>query len=207
MICGRFSEAVRAWDWAVLHPRLAERPVRVDIGVACLALGPLADRRFLASRFATRLIEFGDAAMYKAKEHADADTRVVCLQIEGGELVETQVDAPASSDAVASPVARGLRVSAQLTALHRKVTRRRPRSTPLGPTAQKKPRRSQNSLSAGPKGLAALAFFQVGVAVAGRLRRTAAGGPTPRSRAGRRAPRLRRRERSFATSASASNST
>jgi diguanylate cyclase (GGDEF)-like protein len=107
MICRRFSEAVSASDWATLHPRLAERPVRVDIGVACLELGPLADRRFLASQFATRLIEYGDAAMYKAKENADTDTRIVCLQIKGGELVETQVDTLASGDAVASAVLDG----------------------------------------------------------------------------------------------------
>ena len=107
MICRRFSEAVGASDWATLHPRLAERPVRVDIGVACLELGPLADRRFLASQFATRLIEYGDAAMYKAKENADTDTRIVCLQIKGGELVETQVDTLASGDAVASALLDG----------------------------------------------------------------------------------------------------
>ena len=81
--------------------------MRVDIGVACLELGPLADRRFLASQFATRLIEYGDAAMYKAKEKADTDTRIVCLQIKSGELVETEVDALASGDAVASPLLEG----------------------------------------------------------------------------------------------------
>jgi hypothetical protein len=81
--------------------------VRVDIGVACLELGPLADRRFLASQFATRLIEYGDAAMYRAKEKADTDTRIVCLQIKGGELVETQVDTQASGEAVASTLLDG----------------------------------------------------------------------------------------------------
>jgi len=97
MICRRFSEAVRACDWTALDPRLAERPVRVDIGVACLELGPLADRRFLASQFATRLIECGDAAMYKAKVDPHTDTRIVCLQIKGGDLVET--DAVATDEA------------------------------------------------------------------------------------------------------------
>jgi diguanylate cyclase (GGDEF)-like protein len=94
MICRRFSEAVRASDWTSLDARLAERPVRVDIGVACLELGPLSDRRFLASQFATRLLEWGDAAMYKAKADTSSDTRIVCLQIKGGDLIEADTVAP-----------------------------------------------------------------------------------------------------------------
>ena len=38
-ICRRFSEAVSGYDWVAVDGRLAERPVRVDIGVACLDLG------------------------------------------------------------------------------------------------------------------------------------------------------------------------
>ena len=56
--------------------------------MACLKLGPLADRRFLASRFAKRLIEWGDSAMYRAKADPHANTQVVELHIERGELVE-----------------------------------------------------------------------------------------------------------------------
>jgi diguanylate cyclase (GGDEF)-like protein len=89
-ICRRFIEAARAFDWTALDPRMAERPVRVDIGVACLELGPLADRRFLAPRLAKQLIECGDAAMYRAKADAHSKTRVVGLRIERGELVEAE---------------------------------------------------------------------------------------------------------------------
>ncbi|MGH9140188.1 MAG: GGDEF domain-containing protein [Vicinamibacterales bacterium] len=86
-ICRRFSDAVGGYDWVALDPRLGARPVRVDIGVACLDLGPLADRRLLASRFAKQLIEWGDTAMYRAKADRDGRTQVVLLQVEGGELV------------------------------------------------------------------------------------------------------------------------
>jgi diguanylate cyclase (GGDEF)-like protein len=87
-ICQRFSAAARAYDWAALDSRLAERPVRVDIGVACLELGSLAERRFLAPRLAKQLIERGDAAMYRSKADLHSKTHVVSLRIERGELVE-----------------------------------------------------------------------------------------------------------------------
>jgi diguanylate cyclase (GGDEF)-like protein len=87
-ICRRFSEAVSGYDWVSLHPRLAERPVRVDIGAACLQLGPVADRRSLAPRLAKQLIEWGDTVMYRAKADPHRNTHVVDLRDERGELVE-----------------------------------------------------------------------------------------------------------------------
>jgi diguanylate cyclase (GGDEF)-like protein len=96
-ICDRFSDAVSGHDWARIDARLAERPVRVDIGVACLQVGPLADRRFLASRLAQQLIGWGDAAMYRAKAQAIRRTEVVNLHIERGELVEVAADAEPES--------------------------------------------------------------------------------------------------------------
>jgi diguanylate cyclase (GGDEF)-like protein len=92
-ICGRFSDAVSDYDWTALDARLAERPVRVDLGVACLQVGPLADRRFLASRLAKQLIEWGDSAMYRAKARAIRRTEIVSLHIERGELLESPTDA------------------------------------------------------------------------------------------------------------------
>ena len=88
-ICQRFSRAVGGYDWRAIEPRLAERPVRVDIGVACLQLGALSDRRFLASRLTTQLIECADTVMYRAKADPDENVKIVCLAIERGELVET----------------------------------------------------------------------------------------------------------------------
>jgi len=99
-ICRRFSEAVSGYDWMSVDPRLAEHPVRVDIGVACLELGPLAERRLLAPQFAKQLIEWGDSAMYRAKADQDGNTQVVCLQIADRELVAadgTTADAASAS--------------------------------------------------------------------------------------------------------------
>jgi diguanylate cyclase (GGDEF)-like protein len=87
-VCDRFSQAVRRCDWTAVDPRLAERSVRVDIGVAWLRLGPLADRRFLAQRLANRLIEWGDTVMYQAKADPQTPIHVACLQIVRGEIVE-----------------------------------------------------------------------------------------------------------------------
>jgi diguanylate cyclase (GGDEF)-like protein len=92
-ICGRFSDAVSGYDWTAIDGRLAERPVRVDIGVACLQVGPLTDRRFLAPRLAKQLVEWGDSAMYRAKAQTIRRTEVVSLRIERGELIETAADA------------------------------------------------------------------------------------------------------------------
>jgi len=99
-ICRRFNDAVSSYDWIAVDPRLAQNPVRVDIGVACLELGALSDRRLLAPQFAKQLIEWGDTAMYRAKADPDRNTQVVCLQISGHELVAT--DATTADAASAS---------------------------------------------------------------------------------------------------------
>ena len=43
------------------------QPVRVDVGVVCLWLGRVADRRFIARRLAADLIQRADKLMYEAK--------------------------------------------------------------------------------------------------------------------------------------------
>src|SRR5438445_5449163 len=46
----RFREAVERHDWSQEDRRLAAQPVRVDVGVVCLSLGRVAERRFIARR-------------------------------------------------------------------------------------------------------------------------------------------------------------
>ena len=41
--------------------------MRVDVGVVCLWLGRVADRRFIARRLAADLIQRADKLMYEAK--------------------------------------------------------------------------------------------------------------------------------------------
>src|SRR5205823_13740683 len=55
-IAERFREAVERFDWTQEDRRLAAQPVRVDVGVVCLFLGRVAERRFIARRLALALI-------------------------------------------------------------------------------------------------------------------------------------------------------
>src|SRR5215217_9403354 len=51
-IAERFREAVERFDWISEDVRLANKPVRVDVGVVCLLLGTVADRRHIARELA-----------------------------------------------------------------------------------------------------------------------------------------------------------
>src|SRR5205823_2853202 len=53
----RFREAVERFDWTIEDHRLEAQPIRVDVGVVCLWLGRVADRRFIARRLAADLIQ------------------------------------------------------------------------------------------------------------------------------------------------------
>jgi diguanylate cyclase (GGDEF)-like protein len=87
----RFRKAVEAYDWSCEDPRLARQPVNVDVGVVCLWLGQVAERRFIARRLAADLVQWADRLMYEAKsEHADR-IYMMMLRIESGELVESRV--------------------------------------------------------------------------------------------------------------------
>jgi diguanylate cyclase (GGDEF)-like protein len=63
----RFREAVERYDWTVEDRRLSVQPVRVDVGVVCLWLGRVSERRFVARRLASDLIQHADRLMYQAK--------------------------------------------------------------------------------------------------------------------------------------------
>jgi diguanylate cyclase (GGDEF)-like protein len=84
----RFREAVERYDWTVEDPRLAAKLVRVDVGVVCLRLGPVADRRLAARRLADGLIQRADELMYAAKGRQSTHIHFVCVRLENGELVE-----------------------------------------------------------------------------------------------------------------------
>ena len=64
------------------------QPVRVDVGVVCLWLGRVADRRFIARRLASQLIQRADKLMYEAKGERASHIYLVRARIENGELVE-----------------------------------------------------------------------------------------------------------------------
>jgi diguanylate cyclase (GGDEF)-like protein len=93
-IAERFREAVERYDWTAEDKRLAVHPVRVDVGVVCLRLGPVTERRFIAGFLAADLIQRADKLMYEAKSERASHIYLVRTAIENGQLVEiTDADA------------------------------------------------------------------------------------------------------------------
>ena len=88
VIAERFREAVERFDWTSEDPRLADHPVNVDVGVVCLMLGPVAERRHLARQFAHELLARADKLMYEAKEERATHIYPLRVRIEHGRLVE-----------------------------------------------------------------------------------------------------------------------
>jgi diguanylate cyclase (GGDEF)-like protein len=84
----RFREAVERYDWTLEDPRLAVQPVRVDVGVVCLTLGRVSQRRFIAHRIAASLVQQADKVMYEAKGERANHIHLMRVKIENGELVE-----------------------------------------------------------------------------------------------------------------------
>jgi diguanylate cyclase (GGDEF)-like protein len=87
-IADRFKEAVEAHDWTRDDRRLSTRPVRVDVGVVCLQLGQIAERRGVARKLAAELIHRADTLMYGAKGKGAAHVYATAVQIQDGQLTE-----------------------------------------------------------------------------------------------------------------------
>ncbi len=84
----RFREAVERYDWTLEDRRLSAQPVRVDVGVVCLWLGRVAERRFIARRLAADLIQRADKLMYEAKGERASHIYLVRARLENGVLTE-----------------------------------------------------------------------------------------------------------------------
>jgi diguanylate cyclase (GGDEF)-like protein len=87
-VAERFREAVERYDWTQEDRRLAVQPVRVDVGVVCLWIGRVAERRFIARRLASDLIERADKLMYEAKNERANHIYLLRTRIETGALVD-----------------------------------------------------------------------------------------------------------------------
>jgi diguanylate cyclase (GGDEF)-like protein len=87
-IAERFRESVERFDWSKEDARLAVQPVRVDVGVVCLALGRVAERRFIARRLAADLIQRADKLMYEAKGERANHIYLVRARVDDGRLVD-----------------------------------------------------------------------------------------------------------------------
>ncbi|MGH9140556.1 MAG: GGDEF domain-containing protein, partial [Vicinamibacterales bacterium] len=84
----RFREAVERHDWTIVDGRLAVQPVRVDVGVVCLWLGRVADRRFIARRLAADLIQRADKLMYEAKNERADHIYLLRAKLQNGAIVD-----------------------------------------------------------------------------------------------------------------------
>ena len=92
VIAERFREAVERYDWIAEDPRLAEKPVKVDVGVVCLRLGTVGERRHIARALAHDLLAKADKLMYEAKGERASHVFPIRVQIENGQLVELEPD-------------------------------------------------------------------------------------------------------------------
>ncbi|HEU4938646.1 MAG TPA: GGDEF domain-containing protein [Vicinamibacterales bacterium] len=91
-VADRFKHAVEAHDWSRDDRRLATRPVRVDVGVVCLHLGPVAERRGVARKLAAELIHRADQLMYDAKSSKAEHVHQTAVDVQNSALVEIQAD-------------------------------------------------------------------------------------------------------------------
>jgi GGDEF domain-containing protein len=87
-VADRFREAVERYDWTLEDERLAAQPVRVDVGVVCLWLGKITDRRAVARHLASGLIQRADRLMYDAKGERANHIFLMRARVSNGELVE-----------------------------------------------------------------------------------------------------------------------
>lgn len=91
-VAERFREAVERFAWTNEDARLAVQPVRVDVGVVCLRLGRVSERRFVARRLAGELIQRADKLMYEAKGERASHIYLVRARVADGELVDLSDD-------------------------------------------------------------------------------------------------------------------
>ncbi len=87
-IADRFKHAVEGHDWTRDDRRLLSRPVHVDVGVVCLHLGGVAERRGVARKLAAELIHRADQLMYDAKGRKADRVYPIAVEVHDGALVE-----------------------------------------------------------------------------------------------------------------------
>ena len=87
-IADRFKKAVGSHDWTRDDRRLHVRPVRVDVGVVCLRLGDVSERRGVARKLAAELIHRADTLMYDAKGRRADEVHRCAVRVQNGELVD-----------------------------------------------------------------------------------------------------------------------
>lgn len=87
-IATRFKSAVESHDWSRDEKRLEARPVKVDVGVVCLRIGPVSERRGVARKLAAELIQCADKLMYDAKGRKSEHVHCASVRVHNGHLVD-----------------------------------------------------------------------------------------------------------------------
>jgi diguanylate cyclase (GGDEF)-like protein len=100
-IADRFKRAVSGYDWSREDRRLGARPVHVDVGVVCLRLGNISERRGVARKLAADLIHRADTLMYDAKGRRSDLVHRCAVRIEDGNLHD--IDTAGVFDQAAQP--------------------------------------------------------------------------------------------------------
>ena len=95
-IAGRFKRSVESHDWSRDDRRLTAHPVKVDVGVVCLRLGPVQDRRGVARKLAAELIQRADTLMYDAKGLKSTHVHTAAVRVSDGRLIDTASESIAS---------------------------------------------------------------------------------------------------------------
>jgi diguanylate cyclase (GGDEF)-like protein len=85
-VAERFRLSVERYDWIGVEPGLGQQPVRVDVGVVCVALGPVGDRRLVARHLARQMLHRADQLMYESKAEGSVRVHVETAAVEGGEI-------------------------------------------------------------------------------------------------------------------------
>jgi diguanylate cyclase (GGDEF)-like protein len=98
-IAGRFKRAVELHDWSRDEHGLTARPVKVDVGVVCLRLGAVQERRGVARKLALELIQRADTLMYDAKGLKSTHVHTTAVRVADGRLVDIEA---AQSESLAS---------------------------------------------------------------------------------------------------------
>jgi len=101
-VADRFREAVERYDWTIEDERLAAQPVRVDVGVVCLWLGQVIERRTMAHHLAAGLINRADRLMYEAKGERASHIFLMRARVSQGDLIEMADDEKSPKPAVES---------------------------------------------------------------------------------------------------------
>lgn len=91
-VAARFKSRLESYPWHREHLSLLDHPVRVDVGVVCLTLGPLDQRRGSTRLLAEEVVQWADRLMYRAKNTGSSTVDVALARIDAGRLVGIAAD-------------------------------------------------------------------------------------------------------------------